>query len=169
VEFVLFGIVGFFLLWAAFIGWTYFGVRREARVVYNAARDRREFPSDEPYPPFERAYLKTSILRVSIYRWVASVTAVIALPLLVWILNSLWVRAYYAFGVDAVFEEGTLIHSFFLAVGCIAGLVFIAGFFARAYHKNRPFDFDLAWEEEKRKSDSGVSPAAVANEEQKTQ
>ena len=53
-----------------------------------------------------------------------------------------------------------MVHSFFLAVGSLAGLIFIAGFFARAYHLGRKADFDVAWAEEKAKyrSNEGEMP-----------
>ncbi|MAP95134.1 MAG: hypothetical protein CMK07_09305 [Ponticaulis sp.] len=148
---IILGLVALFLLWAGLIVWTYFGVKAEARKVYAAALQRGEFPATEPYEPFETAYLKTSILRVSIYRWLASVTAVIALPIVVWLLNTLWVRLYYLTSADGVFAEGTLIHSFYLAVGCMLGLVLVAGVYARAYHKGRKTNFEVEWADEKQR------------------
>tara|TARA_Y100000052_G_C2955469_1_gene89801 strand:+ start:15999 stop:16499 length:501 start_codon:yes stop_codon:yes gene_type:complete len=148
---IILGITAFFIVWALLIFWNFFGIRREAQAVYRAARNRGEFPDTEPFGPFERAYLKTSVLRVSIYRWLASLVAVVSLPFVVAAFNWLWVRAYYLFQADDVFGEGQLIHSFYLAVGSLSGLVFVAGVFAWYYHKGRPADFDLAWEAEKQK------------------
>ena len=105
-------------------------------------------------------------MRVSVYRWLAALTAIVTLPLVVWVLNTIWVRLYYLFGLDLVFSEGTLIHSFYLAVGSLLGLVFVAGFYARSYHKGRKPDFDIAWAVEKRKlTPIEESPAPVTGKE----
>lgn len=166
-DLILFGIAAAFALWAAFIVWTYFSVKRESKLVYDAALSRNEFPASEPYPPFELAYLKTSVLRVSIYRWVASLTAVIATPVVVWLLNTIWVKLYFLIGGgNEVFAEGTMVHSFYLAIGSLAGLIFVAGFFARAYHIGRKPDFDVAWEEEKAKYLSEPNPLPPATEQE---
>lgn len=162
-DLILPGIAAAFALWAVFIFWNYFGVKRESKLVYKAALDRGEFPATEPYEPFELAYLKTSVLRVSVYRWLACLTAVITTPIVVWLLNWIWVKLYFVLQVDAVFSEGTLIHSFYLAVGSLAGLVFVAGVFARRYHRNRKPDFDVAWAEEKKTYQA--APDATASTE----
>lgn len=161
---IILGITAFFIVWALLIFWNYFGIKKEALAVYRAALNRGEFPESEPYPPFQSAYLKSSVLRVSIYRWVASLVAVISLPVVVSFFNWLWVRVYYLFSADDVFGEGQLIHSFYLAVCSLAGLVFVAGVFAWFYHKGRPVDFDEAWEKEKT---AGLAPDLMAVEMEK--
>lgn len=143
--FIFVGIVLFFAVWAGQIYWNYLGIKKEAKIVYDAARSRAEFPADEPYEPFETAHIKTSVLRVSIYRWAACATAAVVFPIAVWFFNFLWVRTYYMTGANNVFAEGTLIHSFYLAVTAMASLVLVAGLYARAYHKGRTQDFDVEW------------------------
>lgn len=151
-------IIAVFCLWAGYIYWNYLSIRKEAVIVFNAARDRREFPASEPFEPFERAFIKTSSLRVSIYRFAATLTAVVMLPLSVAFLNFIWVRLYYLLKADLVFAEGNMVHSFYLAVGSMAGLVLIAGIYARAYHVGRKADFEGEWEAEKRAAEhTGLS------------
>lgn len=142
---VILALVAFYVLWAALIVWHFFRIRKEAHDVYEAERRRGEFPDNEPFEPYERAYLKTSSLRVFIYRWLACVTATVSLPVFVWLLNFIWVKIYYAIGADLVFEEGNMVHSFYLAVGSMAGLVLVAGLYARAYHLGRKSDFGQEW------------------------
>lgn len=146
---VIVGIVGFYAVWAAFIAWNYIGIKKEARLVYDAARRRGEFPADEPYEPFEKAHIRTSVLRVSVFRWCACLTATIIMPLAVWLFNTIWVKMYYAGGGNDVFAEGTLIHSFYLAVTTMVSLVAVAGIYALRYHKGRPANFDVEWAREK--------------------
>ena len=146
---VFLALVAFYVLWAALIAWHYFRIRKEALEVYEAERRRGAFPENEPFEPYERAYLKTSSLRVFIYRWLACVTATVLLPVIVWALNFVWVKIYYAIGADLVFEEGNMVHSFYLAVGSMAGLVLIAGLYARSYHVGRKNDFAKEWADER--------------------
>ena len=153
-NWILAAIFAMFVLWAAYLYWNYRSIRKEAVLVFGAARDRREFPANEPFEPFDRAFLKTSGIRVGIYRFAASLTAVIMLPVMVSFLNFIWVRLYYMFRADQVFAEGNMVHSFYLAVGSMAGLVLIAGLYARAYHLGRKNDFEGEWEAEKRRSAS---------------
>ncbi|MAI91051.1 hypothetical protein [Ponticaulis sp.] len=143
--FIFVGIALCFAIWAGLIYWNYLGIKKEARIVYDAALSRAEFPADEPFEPFETAHLKTSVLRVSIYRWAACATAAIVLPLAVGFFSFVWVRLYYLTGATDVFSEGTLIHSFYLAVMTMGSLVLVAGLYARAYHKGRTHDFEVEW------------------------
>ena len=161
---IILGIIGFYAVWAAFIAWSFTGIKKEARIVYDAARQRGEFPADEPYEPFEQAHICTSVLRVSIYRWLACLTATIVMPLAVWLFSTIWVKLYYFNGANDVFAEGTLVHSFYLAVTTMASLVLVAGIYAHRYHKGRPANFDVEWAKEKTPDPATLSSLGVSEQ-----
>ena len=139
----------------ALVAYQYRQTKAEARIVFNAARRRGEFSDSEAFAPFERAFLLTSDLRVGVYRILAAICAMIPLPITVSVVSFIWARFYFLLDRPAWMTEGELVHSFFLAVTAMLGLVGVAAFFARRYHERHPLNFDQEWE--KAKSEAVVS------------
>lgn len=143
VLFVVFGI------WAGVIYLQYKRTFTEAKAVFNARKNRAEFPADEPFEPFERAFLKTSDVRVSVYRWLASLFASFSVPFFIMLGGFIWARLYYLSGRPSWMTEGELLHLFYVALCSMGGLVLVALIFTRRYHTLHPADLDSEWENEK--------------------
>ena len=137
------------VLWAGMTFLFHRRLKKEARYLFELGKKRGEILESEPFPPFERAHLDTSGFRAAVYRWLGAVTGVIVLPIAAVLLDFIWVRLYYLGGQPEVFAQGELIHSFYMAVGCMGSLVGVAAFYTRRYHKGRPPHFDTAWENER--------------------
>ena len=132
-----------------FIYFQYNRTKDEARAVYDARLKRDEVKPSEPYAPFERAHLVTSGLRVSLYRLVAGITAIISVPLSVGVVSFLWARVYFLLERPAAMTEGELVHSFFLVLTTMGTLVTVAWVFVRRYYKNSVGTFEEEWAKEK--------------------
>ncbi len=117
--------------------------------MYAAALRRNEFHSNEPYQPYERAYVRSYGTRVGVYRWLACLSAVITIPVSIIAISWVWARVYYLTNRPGWMTEGELVHSFALAVGTMVALVGVAAIFARRYHQFRPGTFNEEWEKEK--------------------
>ena len=142
-------VLGLFVIWAAFVVFQFVMTRREARDMFELGRERGEIDAGEAYPPFERAYLRCSDLRVNVYRWLGAFAAVIALPVALWLVNMVWSAAYYAFDRPAALTEGELVHSFALAIFSFGALICVAAIFALRYHMYRPVRFEEEWMHQK--------------------
>lgn len=154
-----------FLVWAGSLYLRYRQTGTEARQAFDAARRRREFSEDEAFEPYRDAFLRTSDLRVGIYRLLASISAVISIPVSVTLISFIWARFYYLFGRPAWMTEGELVHSFTLAVFAMLGLVGVAAVFAHRYHKRRPGTFATEWDLAK---DRALVPGTSADISPKT-
>ncbi len=140
------------LVWVGFLVLQYRKIKEEARAVFDASVRRNEISASEDYSIFERVYLKTSDLRVGVYRITALIAAIISLPISISVVGFIWARFYYLLDRPAWMTEGELVHSFFLAVSGMLGLVGVAAIFARRYHEFRPGRFEDEWEAEKSNS-----------------
>jgi hypothetical protein len=138
-----------FGIWGGVIYLQYKRSFTEAKAVFNARRNRAEFPADEPFEPFERAFLRTSDVRVSVYRWLASLFASFSVPFFIMLGGIIWARLYYLSGRPTWMTEGELLHLFYLALCSMGGLVLVAMIFTRRYHTRHPADFETEWENEK--------------------
>ena len=153
----------FFAAWAGILFYQFRLAVREADGAFSRAQADGRFSSDETLAQYETAWLRTSPVRVGLFRWVASALAVLSVPLTVFIVSLIWKLLYYSLGRPVALTEGELVHSFGLAVISIAVLVLIAGVAARRYHMFRPTDFDSEWIRQKTVPQNGFMPAGPAN------
>lgn len=137
------------IVWAGILLAVYIHVRREARTAFESRSRRGDFAAHDSLPPFETAYLRTSGLRLQIYRWLATATALVCVTIAVPVLSIIWARLYYSLDRPAWMTEGELVHSFSLALGAMGTLVLVAALFVRLYYMRRPGSFEAEWAKEK--------------------
>ncbi len=133
---------GIFLLWAAGLTAYFYHLRAEAKIVYENDLAHGDVPDGISFETWRGVYLRTSGFRAGIYAWLASVTAFVCLPFIVFLLTLIWNALWYAGGRPGVFAEGELVHSFYTAVGTMIGLVSVAFVYTWRYYSKAPEAFE---------------------------
>ena len=140
-QIVIVGLIGVYVAWAAFIAWRWREIDTEARESYARQRADGAISSAIAEADFVQIFQRAYGPRGTIYMFLSSGLAMLSMPVIVMVTSTLWYRLWLATGSNEVFAEGTLIHSFYLAVTTMGVFVGIAAFFMRRYHTHAPEKF----------------------------
>ncbi|MFC7292370.1 hypothetical protein [Hirschia litorea] len=124
--------------WGAYILFRYKSVESDAYEIFNALKGERFDYARLGQESFVAIYRKVHNPFAHVVNFCATITALIALPVIfffsTWIYNFIW----NATGQISDLDEGFAPWLFAVSILCILGLIGIGAIFARLYHLNRP-------------------------------
>ncbi len=125
-------------VWGAYILLRYKTVETDAHDIFHALKDDHSDYAKLGEDAFVAIYRKVHNPFAHVVNFCATITALVALPLIfyfsTWFYNLLW----NATGQIADLDEGFAPWLFGVSIMCILGLIGIGAITARLYHHNRP-------------------------------
>ena len=109
-----------------------------ADIVYDERIKSGELPKKVQREDFTSAFIETEGPRRETYRWVAAITSVFALPLLVRSFNGIWNFFWHILGRPPVYEQGYMLHTFCTFLFAMGVIILILFFTMRRYFRAAP-------------------------------